>query len=271
VRTKAKTFRAAKLFGALFAVLGPALLGLASAPVQAASGLHNISTSPPFLTLLTANNPPFAFKDKKTGAASGAAVDFARSLMDKAEANYSLTIIPWNRAYELALKQDNTCVFVTNRLKEREKLFTWVGPLFKGGWALYRRAGSDIHVTSVKDLKGLAISGTFSPAQATYVTNIYHAVPLKVDDDLAAARLLFKKRADLWLSGLLRHSAIVNELGERPVEQVLVLARADLYMACNAKMDKNFITYLNQLNASLESVRTDILARYDLLPSRARQ
>ncbi|MCJ9429576.1 substrate-binding periplasmic protein [Kordiimonas marina] len=267
MRSKAKNTGAAKSFGALFAALGLLTLGLLPAQVQAASTPNKVSGPAPFLTLLTANNPPFAFKGKKDGTATGAAVDLVRSLMDKAEANYSMTLMPWNRAYELALLNANTCVFVTNRLKERETLFTWVGPLFKGGWALYRRAGSDINISSIKDLKGLAISGTFTPSQAAHVTNVYHAVPLQVADDLAAARLLYKGRADLWLSGLLRHSAIVKELGEEPVEQALVLARADLYMACNAKMDESLIAHLNHLNTNLGEAREASLARYDFLPA----
>jgi len=43
---------------------------------------------------------------------------------------YELAIYPWSRAYNLALKKENTCVFSLARTKERESLFQWTQPIF---------------------------------------------------------------------------------------------------------------------------------------------
>ncbi|TNE66665.1 MAG: transporter substrate-binding domain-containing protein [Alphaproteobacteria bacterium] len=227
------------------------------------------NTDWPELTLLTSENPPFTYGALQDGVPAGASVDLMRKMMQDGKVPYSLTLMPWNRAYQHALEDANTCLFVTNRLPDREDKFRWVGPLYEGGWGIYKRPGSDMKIQGIDDLAGKAIAGTFNADQAQFVEHAYHATPLRVEDDIAAAKLLYMGRADLWLSGLLRNRAVTRVIGEPPAELALLLTRADLYLACSLDTSAALTAHLNAVNTELDEERNASLDRHSQPPEGA--
>jgi polar amino acid transport system substrate-binding protein len=94
----------------------------------AVSALAGVCTSVAALTLTTEEYPPFNMTDAQTGRPAGIAVDKVVEMIHRANEPFTITSYPWARAYQMAVKVDDTCVFSTSRTPERETLFTWIGP-----------------------------------------------------------------------------------------------------------------------------------------------
>jgi len=71
------------------------------------------------------------------GKIAGVATDRLVAALKRADIPYRISVYPWLRAYDMALKDPFTCVYSTNRTPEREALFSWVGPLAQDGWAIF--------------------------------------------------------------------------------------------------------------------------------------
>jgi len=105
--------------------------------LAAVSALYCVWASGAALTLTTEEYPPFNMTDAQSGQPLGIAVDKAIEMMRRANEPFTITSYPWARAYQMALKSDDTCVFSTSRTPEREALFTWIGPLARSDWAIF--------------------------------------------------------------------------------------------------------------------------------------
>lgn len=75
-------------------------------------------------------NPPFNFRDK--GVVQGLGFDLLEASLATIRPRFSQEEIDldiWNKVYNEALAQPNSFLISTARLKDRESLFQWVGPL----------------------------------------------------------------------------------------------------------------------------------------------
>ncbi|UUZ56500.1 hypothetical protein LP419_15750 [Massilia sp. H-1] len=74
------------------------------------------------------------------GQLTGFATDKVRVIMERAEIDYEIEVLPWKRAFMLAQTQANACIYSTTRIPERETQFKWVGPTHENDWTLFARA-----------------------------------------------------------------------------------------------------------------------------------
>ena len=75
-------------------------------------------------------NPPFNFRDK--GVVQGLGFDLLEASLATIRPRFSQEEIDldiWNKVYNEALAHPNSFLISTARLKDRESLFQWVGPL----------------------------------------------------------------------------------------------------------------------------------------------
>ena len=75
-------------------------------------------------------NPPFNFRDK--GVVQGLGFDLLEACLATIRPRFSQEEIDldiWNKVYNEALAHPNSFLISTARLKDRESLFQWVGPL----------------------------------------------------------------------------------------------------------------------------------------------
>ncbi|TNE66664.1 MAG: ABC transporter substrate-binding protein [Alphaproteobacteria bacterium] len=214
------------------------------------------------LRLLTEENPPYNFRQPDGGAIGGSAVEVVKELMRQAGVDYSLNMLPSARAYREAQENAGTCVFVINRTDEREPFFDWVGPIIEGGWAIYRRPGSDLVINDISDLRNYVVAGKKGSAS---VTSLEVAAGIKVittmNDELAA-RMLYHGRADLWISGVLDGPIAARAISMPAPELALLWKKADLSLACGKGTDTALIADLNRVNRTLDDLRKKSLAQY---------
>ncbi|NVJ97526.1 MAG: transporter substrate-binding domain-containing protein [Alphaproteobacteria bacterium] len=214
------------------------------------------------LELFTEENPPLNFTDETTGQVTGAATELLAEILSRANVTYSIKSMPWARAFREAKERPGACAFAAVRSPDREQMFEWVGPLFTGGWALYKRPGSSLEISDVAKLDGLVVAAMGGTAAVTNLQKMTSAeVVLAPRDDVALA-LLYHGRADLWLSGVFAAPHSAKKARLVMPELALIWRPSALSLACGRGTDPALIARLNEINSSLDVLRRDLMQRY---------
>lgn len=129
----------------LFRLLPLALLAVSTLSAKA-EGL-------PTLNILTEDNPPLTFS--QNGEPAGLVVEVVQEIQSRVGNHDPIAVIPWARGYRLAQTQENTVLFITNRIGEREHLFKWVGPVTTTLGSFFVRSDSKLKLVSLDDARKL--------------------------------------------------------------------------------------------------------------------
>lgn len=106
------------------------------------------------LLIYTEQLPPFNYQIK--GKTQGIVVDIVRECLKRqGSPQQPIHLLPWDRAYDLALKQDNSMLFSVSRLPHREDLFQWVGPISSYHMVLLARKGSHLKIENWDDIRSI--------------------------------------------------------------------------------------------------------------------
>lgn len=211
------------------------------------------------LILLTEENPPYNYTDPVSGEAVGSAVTIVKELMKRSGTNYSLKVLPWRRAFRQARQRPNTCIFVINRIPERETQFQWVGPLIEGGWALFRRPGSSLEIASLSDLRSYVVTGVGGSAPVTSLEKAAGIEVLAAGSDELAAQMLYRGRADFWMSGFIDAPLAAKASGLPAPELVFLWRKADLSLACSKTTSPELVARLDAINATMAALRLQVI------------
>ncbi|MDK2124685.1 substrate-binding periplasmic protein [Parachitinimonas caeni] len=219
------------------------------------------AASPLLVTLNTEDSPPFNML--VDGKIVGIAADKVRLMMEKTGIRYQIDLLPWRRAYEMALTQKLTCVFATTRTKEREPLFKWIGPLASTDWVLYGKAERKISLRSLEDARAYVIGTYNGDIRDNYFRSKGYRVDTAPDDNLNPGKLM-AGRIDLWASGRYEGAQLLARRGlAGDIMPLLSFNHADLYLACNLEAPDSLIRQMeNALNTLIQdgtSARIDRL------------
>ncbi len=163
----------------------------------------------------------------------GISPDKVKEIMSRAGITYTIEIMAWRRAYELALRMPDSCVFSTSRTPEREALFKWIGPLREVDWTLYGLANPPFRLATLDDAKGLRIGGYSGDVRAQYLLARGFTVDA-APDNFANPRKLLGKRIDLWVtSHQLANGVLAREGLTGKIVPLLTFHTAGAYLACN--------------------------------------
>ena len=88
--------------------------------------------------VVTENYPPYNYEHE--GKVSGLSTDIIKRIMDESGLDYKIEILPWARAYKMALNQDNVLIYTITRTTEREDLFHWIVMLSQAQFYLMGRS-----------------------------------------------------------------------------------------------------------------------------------
>jgi polar amino acid transport system substrate-binding protein len=218
------------------------------------------------LVLMTEEYPPFNMSDSK-GKLVGISTDIVRALMQDAHIAYTVTVSPWMRAMTSARTQLDHCVYSTSRLPEREKDYSWIGPLAYNDWYLFAKANPQRRPGSLEDARGARIGSYFGDGGVAYLQKRGFTVDVAPSDDVNP-RKLDMGRIDYWASGKLSGQYLLKAQGIEGIEPVLKLERGDMYLACHPDMPKVQVARLNLLLQGLHKrgVVARIYARYGYTP-----
>jgi len=217
-------------------------------------------TSAKDLTYITEQYPPYSYQ--KDGKLEGISVDLLEKIWERmgVDLNRSvIQILPWTEGYNRTLKENNTVLFLTARLPQREQLFKWAGPVVSGNCVLLAKRDRNISITAPEDLKKYKIGA--------------------VKDDLAVQLLLDKglKKDDLILETtstpiveMLENGSIdawaytditglweIQESGQNAsnYEAAYTLGNVDAYLAFNKEVPDSLIQSFQEAIDYIKSSR----------------
>lgn len=239
-----------------------ALLCLLLVPVVSAAELKS-------LKYVTESYPPYNFK--AGGEVKGIAVDLLLEAMKQSGNEISakdLSLQPWTRAYQAAVKGPNTVLFSTTRTEQREPLFQWVGPISDTRVVLLARKDSNIALSSASDAANYKIGVIRDDIgeQLTLSKGIPDAKLKRIGKASALAKMLAKGRVDLWAyeENVARWFIKSNGLNNDDFVTVLVLSEGQLYYSFSPDVDAALVQQLQQAVDSVKgsSLYQEILGRY---------
>ena len=200
------------------------------------------------ITVTTESYPPFNLMHDTEVV--GTATDLVKATFEKAGVPYAIQLLPWARAYDMALHDPDTCVYSTTVTPERQALFQWVGPLVTNNWTLFAKDDA-APVASLDAVKGKTIGGYNASAPTLYLQSLGQTVEAATKDDLNPAKLA-NGRIDYWVSGAQLGPYLAEQLGIKNIKPVLTFKQVEMSLACNKAMDPALIA---KLQAALAAVR----------------
>lgn len=209
----------------------------------------------PRLHITAENSPPSAML--VDGQVSGFATEKVRHIMERVGIDYEIDIMPWKRAYQLALTQPDTCVYSTTRVPQREPLFKWIGPTHENDWTLWGRAGRDYRINTIEDARRYRIGAYHGDVRSDALIAQGFIVDT-VPDKLSNPRKLLVDRIDLWVSSVRVGTALVAENGwTGQIVPILTFKRTELYLACHTSVPDALVA---KMNAALRAMNSEGLS-----------
>jgi len=213
---------------------------------------------------VTEHLPPYQIM-KEDSSVAGFVTEVVLEVAQRAKVNYSLTLYPWVRTYNLALTKRNHCIFSLARLPSRENLFTWIGPVTEKNNAVIWSLKSNKHGKEIKkidDLKRFTTAVNKNDATHTGMLNIgltenENLYVLEHSESLINLLVIrpeidFIVADDITISHRAKLSGVPIDLLYRVIE--VKSLPLNFFLACNINTDSNII---EKLTASLATIHQD--------------
>lgn len=197
---------------------------------------------------------PLNIIDKDSPAIYGQSADKVHELFKRSQLPYQMNIMSWNRAFELARNNTDTCVFSTVRTKEREASFVWIGPISVGNWAVFGSPDKFGKVTRLEDVKQSSIGTEAGNVSVSYLSEKGFQMVTSIESTTTFKNVALG-RIDYATAGDTHGNKIIleNHLEDKVV-WLFNYQTSDYYLACNAKMNADTISLLN---LKLREMKTD--------------
>ncbi len=207
------------------------------------------------LQVVTEHSPPLQYAEG--GKVFGPAVDIVEAVLREAGLAWRIQAMPWARAYKTATTQPDVLIFSISRTREREPLFTWVGPIVPIRYGLYAlRSRQDIVVGSLEDAKRYLTGVVNQDVRHQYLLG--QGFPegkqsglFPVSDQELNYRMLFAGRIDLIAMGNL--ACLSGRVECSKLRKVVDLEALDsgLYMAFSRGSHPGWVDRVRSAFASL--------------------
>ena len=243
-----------------FIVAVSLLLGLASGARAA---------EPAALTYLTEDYPPSNYVEK--GELKGIAVDLLKAVWKKmGVAEQPIQVINWARGYHKAETEENTVLFAMTRNAEREQLFQWVGPIYRGRYMIYAQASSKSRVKTMAELKDFRVAVLRQDLGEKLVTGA--GVPDRQIDKVGhvqqAVQMLESGRVDFICiyADTLTEFAGQQKIDFRNFQPVLVASENQMYYAFSRQTDPALVKRFQAALTAIDKERQGIVRSYGGTP-----
>jgi polar amino acid transport system substrate-binding protein len=91
------------------------------------------------LRVVTEELPPYNMT--RDGQLTGMSTEVVQAVLKDMGLQPPIHSLPWARAYDIALNEENVLIYSIARTPQRETLFKWVGVIAPSDWYLYARVG----------------------------------------------------------------------------------------------------------------------------------
>lgn len=212
------------------------------------------------IRLVTEHLPPYQMNTP--AGPRGFATELVQQIFKQAKVDYQVEFQSWSRAYQLALRDPNVCIYSISKSEERQRLFQWVGALsynITGIYALKQR--QDIQLRSLDDAHHYRIAVTRDDITHHYLLEhgFREGKELYVLDSVdSMLQVLVNRRNEIDLvlvnTTILKYRA--EEAGMNSTQFVRLLDLPDLpldfHLACSMKTSPQLVAKLRDALAQLK-------------------
>lgn len=164
------------------------------------------------INIVSALAPPFIYLEDDV--VKGVSTKMVEKIMQEVGVEAHITLYPWARAYNIASSQENTLIYLIERLPDREKLFKWVGAITPIKTYIYKlKSRTDIQINKIRDMKPYRIGVRQGGGGQQYLEfrGIEQLSPVtRMEQNI---RMLQKDRIDLMVASELSFIEQVASLG----------------------------------------------------------
>lgn len=179
--------------------------------------------------------------------------------------DYDIQLLPWQRAYRIALSEKNSLLYTTNRTSQRESLFKWIGPLFALDVNFYRLdSRGNILVKSVEDLTKYSIGVSQGGSIEGYLNEIglkENADYFTYGDESQGLKMLESGHVDLIPGSPLNFNKADQKV---KLKKAFTLKTTKYYIAANKNLPDHIVKDIQSAldNLIKQGEKQKILARY---------
>lgn len=201
-------------------------------------------------TIYTENFRPYNYKQEDKIV--GINVDVVKMLCERLSLACHFELYPWKRTYKLTQERVNSGMLSTVRLKERENLFKWVGPLVSSKSFLYKLASrTDVQPADFEDCKRFSVASI----RGSSFEKVLLEHGFKYGENLIGFNsshdyldLFFKGKIDLIQASDIILPDYLNSAGYSPAKVKKAVAfpmKVGNYLAVNLDTDDALVKALN--------------------------
>lgn len=230
-------------------------------------GLASIGPAAHALTLVTEENPPFNFTDQ--GKVAGLSTEIVTELGNRSAIQLQIKSMPWEQAYISAQRDKETCIYSTARLENRERLFSWIGPIATNQWVLIAKNDFGGSVKAIGDARKYRVGVVAKDAKIEFLMGKGVTDLREVSEDgLNPPRLVLRhddpNRIDLWATSAYGARKTAARANVKDIKVILPLQSIPLYLACGRNTSPQTVKALNQAfgQASKDGTLKRIAERY---------
>ena len=201
------------------------------------------------LTLVTEENPPFNYTEQ--GKVVGLSTEIVAELGRRSAVPLQIRSMPWEQAYIAAQRDKETCVYSTARLENRERLFSWIGPIATNRWVLIGKSDFTGSVKSVEDARKYRVGVVAKDAKIEFLMSKGVTDLREVSEDsLNPPRLVLKRddpnRIDLWATSAYGARQTAARAKVKDIKLILTLSDVPLFLACGRNTSPETVRALSQ-------------------------
>ena len=223
------------------------------------------------INLVTEHLPPFQIHSPQ--GISGFATDIVKATAEHAKIAYQIEAMTWSRAYHLAQRDKDTCIYSIAKGASRESQFRWIGKISYSLTSIYSLAErNDIVINTLEDAKKYTIAVTKDDITHHFLlkNGFVEGKQLYVIENVYGMLNLVKNRKDIDLiivnDTILKYRAAESGIAEATLHKHIDLPELplDFYLACNPNTSTEIS---DRLTNSLESIKKNgefqrIMARW---------
>jgi len=135
----------------------------------------------------------------RDGKPAGSATQIVEMTLQKAGlADYTVSVYPWARSYDMALHEPNVLIYMIARTPERERLFKWTGEFMKIEYHLFKlKERKDVVVKALGDTGAYTIGVIRDDVRHQYMQRRGHARLVVSAESIDNFRRLLNRQVDL--------------------------------------------------------------------------
>ena len=206
-------------------------------------GLQPVQAREVALRVVTEELPPYNMTI--SGKLTGFSTEVVEAVLVQAGLNGAFQSMPWARAYETALHDENVLIYSIARTPQRDGLFKWVGVIAPAQWGLFSDRTRNISLNALEDARRYQIATVHGDVGEQYLQSRGFSVGLNLQSSNTYAQnyqKLKRGRVDLWVANAVMAKYLARQAGEPfddTVTQVYPLTdigrNEGLYMAFSAR------------------------------------